>query len=309
MSWAQRDVSSILPSLKSGYSNYITSGGHLVLLLVALRIDTPPVWTGCLGLVSGISLIAWAANLKRNRAIADTPTSKVASAAQGYVELYGKAVSEAEFLAQGRLNGLPCVWYRYVTYQKNSEGEWTEIARGASETVFAINDGSGRCLIDPDHAEVLTTHSRTWFDGEYKNVEEQLLASDEIYALGEFCTLGGANATLNLNEDVAALLAEWKKDQATLLKRFDLDQDGQVDLREWELARRAAVREVEKQHRELRAQPGVHVMRVPQSGQLYLLSNLSPDRLKKRYVWWGWVHLLTFFAAGATALWMGLVKA
>lgn len=306
MSWAQRDVSSILPSLKSGYSNTITSCSHLLLIVVGLRIDTPPVWVGCFGLISGISFIAWAANLKRNRAIADTPTSKVASAAQGYVELYGQAVNETEFLAQGRLSSMPCVWYRYITYQKNSEGEWSEIARGASDTIFALNDGSGRCLIDPDHAEVLTTHSRTWVDGQYKNVEEQLFASDKIYALGELCTIGGANTNLNAKEDVAALLAEWKKDQSTLLKRFDLDQDGQIDLQEWELARRAAVREVEKQHRELRTRPGVHVMRAPRAGQLYLLSNLSPDQLKTRYVWWGWIHLLTFFAAGGGAVWAGL---
>lgn len=308
MSWAQRDVRSIFPSLKSEYSNYITSCGHLLLFLVALRINTPPVWAGCLGLISCISFVAWASNLKRNRAIANTPTSLVASAAQGYVELYGKAVNEAEFLAQGRLSSMPCIWYRYITYQKNSEGEWSEIARGTSDTLFALADGSGRCLIDPDQAEVLTTHSRTWIDGEYKNVEEQLFASDKIYALGEFNTLGGVHTPLDANEDIAALLAEWKKDQATLLKRFDLDQDGKIDLREWELARRAAAREVEKQHRELRARPGVHVMRAPRSGQLYLLSNLSPEQLKRRYVGWGWVHLLTFFAAGVGVFWVGLVK-
>jgi len=308
MSWAQRDVRSILPSLKSGYSNTITSCGHLLLLVVGLRINTPPVWAGCLGLISAISFIAWAANLKRNRAIADTPTSRVASAAQGYVELYGQAVNETEFLAQGRLSSMPCVWYRYITYQKGSDGEWAEIARGTSDTIFAINDGSGRCLIDPDHAEVLTTHSRNWIEGQYKHVEEQLFASDRIYALGEFCTLGGVNTPLDAREDVSALLAEWKKDQPDLLKRFDLNQDGQIDQKEWELARRAAGREVEKQHRELRTRPGVHVMRAPRSGQLYLLSNLSPDQLKRRYVWWGWIHLLTFFAAGGGALWVGLAS-
>ncbi len=307
MSWAQRDVGSILPSLKSGYSNTITSCGHLLLLLVALRVNTPPVWAGCLGLISGISFIAWAANLKRNRAIADTPTSRVATAAQGYVELYGRAVNAPEFLAQGRLSGMPCVWYRYVTYQKNSEGKWMEIARGSSDTIFALEDGSARCLIDPDHAEVLTTHARTWVDGEYKHIEEQLLASDRIYALGEFCTLGGASTPLDSNEDVSALLADWKKDRPSLLKRFDLDQDGQLDLQEWELARRAAAREVAKQHRDLRTRPGVHVMRSPPAGQLYLLSNLAPEQLKKRYVWWGWAHLLTFVAAGGGALWVGLV--
>ncbi|HQR50364.1 MAG TPA: hypothetical protein PKW44_01855 [Methylophilaceae bacterium] len=293
-------------ALKSGYSNLITSCGHLVLILVALRINQPPVWVACLGLISVISFVAWASNLRRNRAIADTPTSRVASAAQGYVELYGPAVRGAEFLARSRLSGMPCVWYRHVTYQKNSDGEWAEIARGTSDTLFALEDGSGRCLIDPDHAEVITTHSRTWIEGDYKHIEEQLFASDNIYALGEFTTVGGANAHLDLKQDVVAMLAEWKKDQLSLLKRFDLNRDGQIDLQEWELARRAAIREVEKQHRDLRMQPGVHVMRAPSGGQMYLLSNLSPQQLKNRYVRWGWIHLLTFFAAAAGTASIGL---
>lgn len=294
--------------LKSGYSNILTSGSHLLLLAAGLHINTPVGWLVCVGLISGISFIAWVGNLRRNRAIADMPTSRVASAAQGYVELYGPAVNEAEFFAQGRMGSMPCVWYRYITYKKNTDGEWYEIARGASDTIFALDDGSGRCLIDPDHAEVLTTHSRTWLDGEYKHVEEQLRASDSIYVLGEFCTVGGADTNLNVKEDVSALLAEWKRDQSALLKRFDLNGDGRIDLQEWELARRAAVRDVEKQHRELRARPGVHVVRAPQSGQLYLLSNLSPEQLKIRYVRWGWVHLLTFFAAGSGAVWIGLTQ-
>lgn len=293
-------------SLKAGYANLITSAGHLVLLLVAYRIDQPPVWLACLGLIAGIGFFSWFSSLKRNRAIADTPTSKVASAAQGYAELFGRGINAPEYLASGGKGSMPCVWYRFVTYRKTADNKWQEIARGISDTIFALDDGSGRCLIDPEGAEVLTSHKRTWYDGDYKHVEEQIFPSDDIYVLGEFSTLGGANTILNQKEDVTALLADWKKNQAQLLERFDLNQDGQIDLQEWELARRAAQREVEKQHRELRQQPGVHVMRAPTSGQLYLLSNLSPQQLKNRYVWWGWFHLLTFFVAGGYAAKMGM---
>jgi hypothetical protein len=306
MSWADQDILDILPSLKSGYSNLITSCSHLVLILVAWHIGSPLGWMGCLALISCISFFAWASNLKRNRAIVDTPTSKIASAAQGYVELYGPAVNESEFQVQSKLSGMPCIWYRYITYQKDSEGNWSEIDRGCSDAMFALNDGSGRCLIDPDYAEVITTHSDSWVEGDYKHVEEQLFASDKIYALGEFSTVGGADTTLDTNEDVAALLAEWKKNQPALLERFDLNRDGKIDMQEWELARHAARREVEKQDRELRQQLGVHVMRAPSGGRLYLLSNLSPQQLKSRYVMWGWFHLLIFFAAGVGAVWVGV---
>lgn len=289
-------------SFRTGYANLLTSAGHLVLLLVALRLDQPEGWFVCLALIAIIAFFAWASTLKRNRAIADTPTSRIGSAAQGYVELYGRALSAPEYMASAKLSMPPCIWYRYVTYRRSSDNKWVEIARGTSDSLFAIEDGSGRCLIDPDHAEVLSTHHRTWYEGDYKHEETLLRPSDHIYALGEFQTLGGASAVLNLNEDVALLLAEWKKNKPELLARFDLDKSGEIDVKEWELARRAAVREVEKHHRELRAQPGVHVMRVPAGGQVYLLSNLSPQQLKSRYVWWGWFHLLTFFAATAAAV-------
>jgi hypothetical protein len=293
--------------LRGGYVNLITSGSHLLLLLVAARINEAPVWAGCFALISAIGFIAWVSSFRRGRAIADTPTSRIASAAQGYVEIYGRASNDAQFHVQAKNGSFPCVWFRCTTYRRNADNKWQEIDHSVSDSIFEIQDGSGHCMVDPEHAEVITTHSRTWYEGDYKHVEEQLLSSDSIYVLGEFNTVGGANNPLSREEDVRALLAEWKKDQSSLLKRFDLDQDGEIDLQEWELARRAAIREVEKQHRELRQHPGVHVMRRPASGRLYLLSNLSPQQVKRKYTWWGWFHLATFFAGLAMAIWFGLV--
>lgn len=297
MTWVDRDVRGLLPSLRSGYSGYITSAGHLVLLLVAFKLERIEAWIIALTLISGISFIAWAASLKRNRAIADTPTSRIGSAAQGYAELYGRACSDEEFLASGKLGSLPCIWYRYTTYRKTADNKWQEIARGISSSLFGVEDGSGRVLVDPDHAEVITSHRRSWQDGDYRHVEEQLYPSDRIYLLGDFTTLGGAHVQLDSRQDVAALLDEWKRNRPALLERFDLDGNGEIDLKEWELARRAAHREVEQQHRELRLTPGVHVMRAPTDGRHFLIANYSPQALKRRFVWWGWFHLAVFFAA------------
>jgi hypothetical protein len=125
--------------------------------------------------------------------------------------------------------------------------------------------------------------------------------------LGEFHTKGGAHEHLNHKEDVSALLAEWKRDPQVLKERFDLNGDGEIDLREWELARKAAAREVEKNHRELRQQPGIHVMRRPSSGRMYLISNLSPQQLKRKYQWWSAIHLGIFFAGLGGVIAMGAV--
>ena len=80
-----------------------------------------------------------------------------------------------------------------------------------------------------------------------------LIERQKIYALGQFATRGSVDLDLNLVEDVKLLLAEWKTRTAELLERFDLDKNGQLDLKEWELARAQAKREVAANHRELRA--------------------------------------------------------
>ena len=296
----------MMESLRDGYANLITSCGHLLILLLAAQVNLPWVWVAALSLISVISFAAWASALRRRRAIGDTPTSSIDSAAQGYVELYARASAAPEFRVQSKAGSLPCIWFRCVTYRKGRDNEWEEVDRSVSDSIFELADASGKCMVDPDHAEVITSHHRTWHDGQYKHVEEQLFASDQLYVLGEFCTLGGANSALDLDADVGALLAEWKKNQPDLLRRFDLDGNGQIDLKEWALARNAARREVEQQHRELRLKTGVHVIRRPQSGQLFLLSNLSPHQLRQRYLLWCWFHLATFFGGVGGATWVAL---
>jgi hypothetical protein len=296
----------MLFGLRDRYVNLLTSGSHVLLLVVAIKINERPAWTISLALIAAISFFAWASNFRRFRAIADTPTSKIGSAAQGYVELYGSARSNTS-LVQAKGGSLPGVWYRCKTYRRNSERKWVMIGETVSEALFEINDGTGTCLVDPDHAEVITTHSRTWYEGQYRHIERQLFASDHIYVLGEFHTKGGAHDVLSHREDVAALLAEWKRDPEKLKERFDLNGDGEIDLQEWELARKAAAREVEKNHRELRQHPGVHVIRRPSPGRLYLISNLSPHQLKRKYQWWSAIHLGIFFAGLAGVVAMGAV--
>jgi hypothetical protein len=123
-----------------------------------------------------------------------------------------------------------------------------------------------------------------------------------LYAIGEFATIGGGTTELDFNRDLGDLLAEWKKDKTTLHKRFDLDNDAQLDLKEWSLARQAAKREILKQHSEIRAQPGTHVLRKPKDGRLHLISNLDPDALSRKFSLCGRLHLAIFFLAGVAAI-------
>jgi hypothetical protein len=139
-----------------------------------------------------------------------------------------------------------------------------------------------------------------WIQDDYRKTEWTLIAGEAIYVLGEHVTLGGANAHLDLKQDVADLLNEWKKDKPFLLKQFDLDGNGEIDLSEWEMARQAARRQAEQTHRENLGQAPVHLMRKPRN-RVYLIANRTPDKLVSRYRAWAWMHLAFLLIAGTIA--------
>jgi hypothetical protein len=121
--------------------------------------------------------------------------------------------------------------------------------------------------------------------------------------LGEFSTLNAVSNAVSLSEDVSHLLSDWKKDPAQLHKRFDLNHDGQIDLQEWELARRLALRTVEREHAQLHQAAHVNMMRAPKNSRLFLISSLSPQKLRQRYVFWSCVHFAVFIVASVAAFW------
>lgn len=283
--------------LTDGFGRFVVAGGQLMLVFVGLQLDHPLGWFAvCIG-VALLSIFGWLGALRRWRHIIDTPTSLVATAAQGYVELLGRGKPLEGLPLVSPLTGLPCLWFRYTVEVKNSEGKWTQERSATSDLSFIINDGSGECLVDPEGAEVISIRKDVWEKNDERYTEWLLLKDEQIYVLGHFATRSGLDLQLNRNEDIKELLAEWKRDHPQLLQRFDLDGDGQLSLREWELARSAARREVEARHREARNTADLHLMHYPEGGRLYLISNMAPTKLARRYQWWAWGHLLIFFAA------------
>ncbi len=286
----------MIEAIREHYANLLTSAANVALLVVGAQIGTPQGWMASLGVMGLLSFVAWGGNLRRSRLIKDTPTSRVASAAQGYVELagLGKAFSGQQLVS--KLSGTPCLWFKYRV-ERRSDDRWEKVEEGRSDDTFLLDDGSGECVIDPDGAEIISSHRRTWIQGDYRHTEWRLLPGDYLYAIGEFASIGGANTDLDLRKDVGDLLSEWKQDRHQLLARFDKDGNGEIDHREWEEARRQAVRQVEAEHREIRLRDSIAMLRKPRDGRLFLVSNLSEEVLTKKYFLWGWFHLIVFFAA------------
>src|SRR3546814_16607423 len=81
--------------------------------------------------------------------------------------------------------------------------------------------------------------------GEYRYTEEQICIGEPLYALGMFRS---QTAVLSEDEagDVRDLLRDWKRHHRELLRRFDRNGDGEIDVQEWDTARAAAIRSEER---------------------------------------------------------------
>ena len=278
------------------YANLALGGGNLAILLLGLQLGSARGWTFTLALVVLTSFWAWYANLKRYRTMADTPTSRIVSAPQGYIEIIGHGQQPPGERLVSPLNGLPCLWYRYRIERKSGD-RWEYVESGVSHDTFGITDGSGQALVDPDGAEILTSHKQISTADGYRKTEWALIEGETIYVIGEHVTLGGPNAVLDMKVDLSALLAEWKADKSALLARFDADRDGEISLEEWEHARKAASDEVDRNHLDIRLKDGVHLMRKPAHGRPFLIANREVAALVRHFRLWSWVHLAMMLAA------------
>jgi hypothetical protein len=273
-------------------------GFYAAVPFIFFQAADPRVHRLILPAIAVVAFVAWLLSLRRMLAIGSTPTSKIASAAQGYVELIGRALPHPAGPLLSRFAQLPCVWYQYTVEQRERDGKWHKIESGRSDDSFLLDDGSGLCLIDPENAEILPRQTDVTTKGnDYRCTESLILPKEQVFVIGQFSTIGGENADLNLERDVSDLLTEWKRNKPALLARFDLDKDGQIGEKEWILARAEARREVRKTHNEIRTQPGTNMLHQPNDGRLFLISNLDHKKLQRRYTIWAWVHLAVLVGA------------
>ena len=295
-------------------------------------------WFWALSL-SGLSLLAFYfafRNLARARIIEDTPTSKVRSAPQGYVELEGEAAAMSGEPILSPLTLSPCCWFRYKVEHKRENG-WETLRSGTSDGLFLLRDETGDCIIDPDGAEITCREKNVWYgntsnpslspskesrsagmhgflglsvnlnilvDGEYRYTEEAIYPGETLYAIGLFKSFGEADRQAMLEDRIKARLSQWKADHNGLLKRFDRDGDGKIDMSEWEVARRAAIREVTREQLLEGQQPLNLLNRTISTRQPFLISAHGEFGLVRRYRYLSIGSISGFFITGAILAWM-----
>ncbi|MCS5710899.1 GIDE domain-containing protein [Candidatus Berkiella aquae] len=139
------------------------------------------------------------------RTLEDTPTAKIRSAAQGYVELSGTQHTLKGLTTYTRLSRSPCTWYRY-TIEFYDNTAWRMIENGDSTGLFLLQDETGICVVDPKGADITTACVDHWLGysrypqgkpkswlgrlfnsfGKYRYTEWTMHEEMPLYAIGNF---------------------------------------------------------------------------------------------------------------------------
>ncbi|WP_053077425.1 hypothetical protein [Chromobacterium sp. LK11] len=304
--------SSLLPGL----------GLALYLLAVAASLLGGEARHGLL-IAAAVGLIGWRLNYRHYRQIADTPTSRLASAALGQVELCGQARCHPGAPNHSPLSGRRCAWYRCWRIDERGKLDWEDWLTWAmqrsnrlatrtnppavsSDDSFLLVDGDAEATILPEAAQVAVRRRRRWHEDGMLLIEEWIDEGEAIYVRGQLRRLEPRASALDLRLDIGAKLAEWKHDKEDLLRRFDLDGDGQLSEQEWSLARAAAQGEVLALQQELARQPASLLLQGDDQGGPLIITTLSPQQSARLFRRRAWLHAAVALACALA--WLKLTR-
>ena len=204
---------------------------------------------------------------RENRLVADTAVSRIRSAAQGYVQLAGRAcrclgaratprsavcnapggattsrTGKAGTTTPSTAARANCPFFSTMT---PAGAWWIHAARRSFPTAKIVWYGDSKWpLVRLPNGQGLAGKliDALMPKGRYRYTEYRLVPEERICVLGAFRTPRDAGVG-DLEDAAAALLHDWKKDQNTLLGRFDRDRDGRLSAEEWDEARKSARQE------------------------------------------------------------------
>ena len=227
---------------------------------------------------------------KASQAVADTASSKISSAAQGYVEIIGQGSSK--HVIHSPVGHRPCLWYSYEEWEvpnsfisklRLNTDKWKRIDYGQSDIPFWIGDGKAYCFVDPKGAQISDLHFETWFERDRFYKLATLVPNKPVYVLGQFITENEGKVISSNSRKIGELIAQWKQNYPNFISRFDLDGDGEINAQELDMARKAAIRALKNDgalQTEVKS-----VISKPNDRRPFIISHHPHDTLIKRHRW------------------------
>lgn len=237
------------------------------------------------------------------RFIQDTATSRIASAAQGYVELKGLAELLPESNIISPFSQRRCIWYQCKIEVKKTTGKrshWVEESKQISEEIFLLQDDSGACIVIPEGAEVIPSDQRVWYGdglqdshlsrknsglrssigiGNYRFSEKLIFVADTLYVLGDFESVRRNPDAQSIQQQVKELIRYWKMYPVRFLKPFDTDNNGKIQKEEWTRVKQQAEIKVMQQNQ----RSAIHTIRKPQEKHYpFVISAVSEGELLRK---------------------------
>lgn len=228
-------------------------------------------------------------------------TSKIASAPQGYVELFGKAspLPGPMWSDQGWL-------WRRIVHARQSDTlffrslplrMFKAVSWELTDRPFLLRDGTGEAIVLPDGAEVVCADRHTYRLADARVMEETIRTGDDLYVLGHFSS---SNSPPDLTAEAERLASNWTSDPEQR-RRFDVNHDGYLSLDELLALRAKARSAVLTAAREYDHDGTVHTVSRPLDGSRFVISTVSPSELSRHNT----VYLLlgtSLIACGAVGL-------
>ncbi|MCC6915981.1 GIDE domain-containing protein [Nitrosomonas sp.] len=269
---------------------------------------------------------------KRWHLIQDTPTARLRSAHQGYIELEGRGRALPDRPIFAPLSNHECLWYHSLIEcketlleQKRTRTEWKVLYQNTSSHAFLLDDGTGTCVVDPEAAEIISNEKIIWHGNtewptrtgvldndsaivalasRYRYTERLILPGQRLYLIGHLQTRSPATEK-SVHDITRDLLSDWKLDREQLLERFDSNQDGEIDQAEWEVARREAFAQAQTTHQQLQQATEVNYLSMPEDKERPFIISVHPQtELIRNYRRTALIALAACFGVAGCIVWL-----
>lgn len=265
----------------------------------------------------------------KKRLLENIPTSKIRSAAMGFVELNGLAKPRKEI--KDPIDNLPCCWWQCVVQE--DVGDRRELRKVITfPELFYLEDDTGKVLIDPQEAEFMYIHEKKIkLDSNNRHKFEPVLVGWGLDCTGWFGTLKKMRIilrTIRVSEQIYVLgelthrydyLEERKrkfiihlgqvKEDTGKMALADSNKDGTIDAIEWD----AFCTKLEEEFLKEETARGEQVpdsdklvVKRPQTNHSFIISTRSELELLKWFKFLSIGGILSGIAAIAFGVWRAL---